>query len=120
MWTSHTKYGQAKRTLHEHGLSIKRKDYYKLQRTIGKQRPETELHRAVAALEHEGFHVRFNEKYLVEGDEKSRRVVDLRQKNEIVETLDDIWDAGYDTDSLNFLLPSQGMSRDNIINWYLC
>ena len=29
---------------------------------------------------------------------------------------DDIWDAGYDTDSLTFLLPSQGMSRDNIIN----
>ncbi len=41
----------------------------------------------------------------------------IYQENEIVETLDDdIWDAGYDTDSLNFLLPSQGMSRDNIIN----
>lgn len=34
------------------------------------------MHRAVAALEQKGFHFRFNEKYLVEGDEKSRRVVE--------------------------------------------
>ena len=76
MRTSHTKYGQAKRTLHKHGLSIKRKDYYNLQRTVGKRTPETELHRAVVALEQKGFHVRFNEKYFVEGDERSRRVVE--------------------------------------------
>lgn len=121
MWTSHTKYDQAKQTIHKHGLSIKRKDYYNLQRTVGKQTPETELHRVVATLEHKGFHVRFTEKYIVEQDEKSRRVVDLRLEHEIVETLgDDIWDAGYDTDSLTFLLPSQSMSRDNIMNWYLC
>lgn len=117
MWTSHTKYGQAKRTLREHGLSIKRKDHNNLQRTVEKITPETELYRVVAALEHKGFHVRFNEKYLVEGNEKSRRVVDLRLENKIGEILDDdIWDAGYDTDSLTFLLPSQRMSRDNIIN----
>lgn len=55
MRTSHTSFGQAKRTLRVHGLSIKRI-------------PGTELHRAVANLELKGFHVRFSEKYQIEGD----------------------------------------------------
>lgn len=65
MRTSHTSFGQAKRTLREHGLSIKRKDYYNLQRSVGKRTPETELDRAVRNLELKGFHVRFSEKYQV-------------------------------------------------------
>lgn len=55
---------------------IKRKDYYNLQRSAGKRTPETELDRAVRNLELKGFHVRFSEKYQVEGDIRSRRIVE--------------------------------------------
>ena len=51
MQTSYTKYGQASQTFHKHGLSIKRKDNYNLQQTVGKQTPEAQLHHLVAALE---------------------------------------------------------------------
>lgn len=76
MRTSNTSFGQAKRTLRVHGLSIKRKDYYNLQGITGKRIPGTELHRAVANLELKGFHVRFSEKYQIEGDIRSRRIVE--------------------------------------------
>lgn len=52
--------------------------------------------------------MRFNKKYFVEGHEKHKRVVDIQLGNKIVEILDD-------TNSLIFLLPSQDISRDNII-----
>ncbi len=35
MRTSHTTYGQAKRTFWEHGPLLNRKDYYNLQQSIG-------------------------------------------------------------------------------------
>ena len=76
MKTLHTKYDQAKRTLREHGLSLNRKDYYNLQRSIGKRTSETELHRAVAGLEYKGFHIRFSKAYLMKRDERSRRIVE--------------------------------------------
>lgn len=55
--TSHTPFGQVKRTLREHGLSIKRKNYYNLHCSAGKRTPETKLDCAVRNLELKGFHV---------------------------------------------------------------
>ena len=66
MRTSHKPFGQAKRTLREHGLSIKRKDYYNLHLSAGKRTPETELHHVVGNLELKGSQVRFSKKYQVE------------------------------------------------------
>lgn len=44
MTTLYTKYGQSKRRLRRHGLSLSRKDYYNLQQSAEKQTSETELH----------------------------------------------------------------------------
>lgn len=55
---------------------MNRKDYYNLQRSVGRKSLEKELHQAVAGLKQKGFHIRFNESYLVEGDQRSRRVVE--------------------------------------------
>lgn len=76
MRTSHTKYSQARRILREHGLVMKQKDYYNLVRSFEKRTPESELDKAVQACERRGFHVRFYKNYVVEQDERRRRVVE--------------------------------------------
>ena len=78
MRTSHTKYSQARRTLREHGLVTKQKDYYNLVRSFEKRTPESELDKAVQAYEQRGFHVRFYEKYVVAQDEKRRRLWNMQ------------------------------------------
>lgn len=55
---------------------MKQKDYYNLVRNFDKRTPESELEKAVQACERRGFHVRFCERYVVEQDERRRRVVE--------------------------------------------
>lgn len=73
---SSTKYGQATRTLQIRGLRHSHNDYYNLARSEGSHSPEEELQFALGTLKTESFHVRCMEKYLVENNLPTRRVVD--------------------------------------------
>ena len=128
MRRSHTPFGQAKRTLREHGFSIKRKDYYNLQHSAGKRTPETELDPAVGNLELKGFHVRFSEKYQVEGDIRSRRIVEhfflgnteqIRLARRFVSSFMIQTDATFNTNQLNLPL-SVLVGKSNLNKTFQC
>ncbi len=76
MRTSHTKYSQARRTLRKRGLVMKQKDYYNLVCSFEKRTREPELDKALQAYKRQRFHIRFYEKYMVEQDERRRRIVE--------------------------------------------
>lgn len=73
---SSTKYGQATRTLQIRGLRLSKNDYYNLAQSEGSHSPEEKLQFALGTLKKEGVHVRCMEKYLVENNLPTRRVVE--------------------------------------------
>ena len=70
-------YIQATRVLANQDLRLTRSDFYNLQRSEGKLTSEEELLGALGHLEDRGFHVLTKEVYLVEQNERRRRVIEM-------------------------------------------